>query len=47
MDLTAEQIAELEAALSQLAELDPGDLPEPAANLARTLSAILEDSEDP
>ncbi|MEA1903171.1 MAG: hypothetical protein U9N56_06565 [Actinomycetota bacterium] len=42
MDLTEAQIAELEQALRQLEELDPADLPEPAADLAATLNRILD-----
>jgi hypothetical protein len=45
MDLTQEQIDRLEAALARLEELDPADVPEPAAELADLLGAILEDSE--
>jgi hypothetical protein len=45
MDLTQEQIDRLEAALARLEELDPADVPEPAAELADLLGAILEESE--
>jgi predicted DNA-binding transcriptional regulator YafY len=45
MDLTQEQIEKLEAALARLEELDPAELPEPAAELANLLGSILEDSE--
>lgn len=45
MDLTPEQIEQLEAALARLEELDPSQLPEPAAELANLLSSILEESE--
>lgn len=45
MDLTQEQIDKLEAALARLEELDPAELPEPAAELAALLSSILEESE--
>ena len=45
MDLSQEQIDRLEAALARLAELDPADVPEPAAELANLLGAILEESE--
>ena len=45
MDLTPEQIDRLEAALARLEELDPSQLPEPAAELADLLSSILEESE--
>lgn len=45
MDLTQEQIEKLEAALARLEELDPAELPEPAAELANLLGSILEESE--
>jgi hypothetical protein len=45
MDLTQEQIDRLEAALVRLGELDPAEVPEPAAELADLLGAILEESE--
>jgi hypothetical protein len=45
MDLTQEQIDRLEAALARLGELDPAEVPEPAAELADLLGAILEESE--
>lgn len=45
MDLTPEQIEKLEAALTRLEELDPAEVPEPAAELANLLGAILEESE--
>ncbi|MGH8912942.1 MAG: hypothetical protein ACRDZM_00305 [Acidimicrobiia bacterium] len=45
MDLTSEQIEKLEAALARLEELDPADLPQPAAELADLLGSILEESE--
>jgi hypothetical protein len=45
MDLTQDQIDKLEAALARLEELDPADVPEPAAELADLLGAILEESE--
>jgi hypothetical protein len=45
MDLTQEQIDRLEAALARLEELDPAEVPEPAAELADLLGAILEESE--
>ena len=44
MDLTQEQIEKLEEALARLEELDPAELPEPAAELANLLGSILEDS---
>jgi hypothetical protein len=45
MDLTQELIEKLEAALARLEELDPADVPEPAAELAALLGSILEESE--
>jgi hypothetical protein len=45
MDLTPELIEKLEAALARLEELDPADVPEPAAELAGLLGSILEESE--
>jgi hypothetical protein len=47
MDLTQEQIDQIEAVLTRLAELDPAELPEPAAELASLLSSILEEQETP
>jgi hypothetical protein len=45
MDLTQDQIDKLEAALARLEELDPAEVPEPAAELAELLGSILEESE--
>ena len=45
MDITEEQIEKLEAVLSRLEELDPADVPGPAAELAALLGSILEESE--
>jgi hypothetical protein len=45
MDLSPEQIERLEAALARLEELDPSELPEPAAELADLLSSILDESD--
>lgn len=45
MDITQEQIDKLEAALARLEELDPAEVPEPAAELADLLGSILEESE--
>ena len=45
MDLTQDQIEKLEAALARLEQLDPAELPEPAAELADLLGSILEESE--
>ena len=45
MDLTPEQIDEIEAMLERLETLDPADLPEPAAELVELLGRILETPE--
>ncbi|MFZ0014531.1 MAG: hypothetical protein WAL25_10510 [Acidimicrobiia bacterium] len=45
MDLTSDQIAEIEAKLRQLEELDPADLPGPAAELVVLLGEILDESD--
>jgi hypothetical protein len=45
MDLSQDQIDKLEAALARLEELDPAEVPEPAAELAELLGSILEESE--
>jgi len=45
MNLSDTQIEELENALSQLEQLDPASLPEPAAELAELLSRILDELE--
>ena len=46
MNLTEAQIAQLEDALRQLEEVDPADLPEPAAELAAMLGRLLDGSDD-
>ena len=45
MELSQDQIEQLEAALARLGDVDPADLPEPAAELADLLGAILEEDE--
>ena len=45
MDLTPEQIEEIERALNKLETLDPAELPEPAAELVALLSEILDETE--
>ena len=45
MDLTDTQLEELESALQRLSELDPAQLPAPAADLVDLLTAILEDDD--
>lgn len=41
MDLTESQIEEIESAIQRLRELDPTEVPEPAADLADLLSRLL------
>jgi len=45
MDLTPEQLSQIEEALKRLEEVDPAALPEPAAELAELLGSILESTE--
>lgn len=45
MELTPEQVDELEGALERMADLDPAQLPPPATELADLLSRILEQLE--
>ncbi len=45
MDLTPDQITQIEEALTKLQELDAAELPEPAAELAVLLGEILEATE--
>jgi hypothetical protein len=47
MDLSAEKIEEIERVLQRLGELDPAELPEPAAELVTLLNEILEETEEP
>lgn len=47
MDLTPEQVEEINQALQQLESLDPAELPEPAAHLVELLSRLLEETEQP
>lgn len=46
MDLTPEEVDEIESMLDQLETVDPADLPEPAAELVALLSRILEESDE-
>jgi hypothetical protein len=46
MDLSPEQIEEIEAKLTELETMDPADLPEPAAELVTLLSRILDEGEE-
>lgn len=45
MELTPEQVEEIERALDKLEILDPADLPDPAAELVALLSEILDETE--
>lgn len=45
MNISEETLAAIEDKLREIAELDPAELPEPAAELAEMLNSILEDSE--
>lgn len=45
MELSPEQVDELEGALERLSNLDPASLPPPATELADLLSRILEQLE--
>jgi hypothetical protein len=45
MEINPEQIEKLEAALARLEEVDPAEVPEPAAELANLLSSLLEEPE--
>lgn len=47
MNLSPDQIDQIEALLDRLTEVDPAELPAPAAELASLLSSILEDEESP
>jgi hypothetical protein len=46
MDLTPEQVTEINQALEKLETLDPADIPEPAAALVELLNTILEETEE-
>jgi hypothetical protein len=46
MDLTPEQIDEIESMLGRLENLDPAELPEPAAELVALLGRILAESDE-
>lgn len=45
MDLSPEQIEEITQALHELEELDPAELPEPAAKLVDLLSRLLDETD--
>lgn len=46
MELSPDQISEINEALERLQTLDPADLPEPAADLAALLSTLLAETEE-
>lgn len=46
MDLTPDQVEAIETRLAQLEELDPAELPVPAAELVSLLETILEGQEE-
>jgi hypothetical protein len=46
MEVTPEERLRLEEALAELEELDPADLPDPAARLADLLGHMLDPSEE-
>ena len=45
MEIDESQIQAIEAALAKLEEMDPSELPEPAAELAEILGSLLEQLE--
>ena len=45
MEIDESQIQAIEAALEKLEEMDPSELPEPAAELAEILGTLLEQLE--
>lgn len=47
MELSPEQVEEIEQALDRLETLDPAALPEPAAELVALLNELLEETEEP
>lgn len=46
MELSPDQITEINQALERLQTLDPADLPEPAAELAALLSTLLQEEDN-
>lgn len=46
MDLTPDQISDIEEKLNELAQVDPAELPEPASELVALLGEILEETEE-
>jgi hypothetical protein len=47
MNLSDEAVAQIEAKLREIAELDAADLPQPAAELAELLGTILDEVDSP
>lgn len=47
MDLSPEEIEEIEQALEKLETVDPAELPQPAAELVSLLNRLLEETEQP
>lgn len=46
MELTPEQMREIEVKLEELQRLDPAMLPQPASELVAILDRLLDDAED-
>ena len=46
MDLSPEQITQINQALEKLETLDPADIPQPAAELVTLLNDILEETDE-
>lgn len=47
MELTPEQMKEIEDKLEELHRLDPADLPQPATELVALLGRFLDETEEP
>jgi len=47
MDLSPEEVEEIEQALEKLETVDPAELPEPASELVSLLNRLLEETEQP
>ncbi|HJQ77067.1 MAG TPA: hypothetical protein VJ948_07375 [Acidimicrobiia bacterium] len=46
MELTPEQMREIEAKIEELQRLDPADLPQPASELVEILGRLLDETEE-
>jgi hypothetical protein len=46
MNISDDVLTSIEEKLAQLAELDPAELPQPAAELADILSSLLDEAEE-